>query len=53
MSLTGSVAAINAALNGLIDTPTSDFQGAAVLSVTANDTLHTIDPINNPLIDSE
>ena len=37
VTLTGPIAAINSALNGLTYTPTADYNGAATLTVTTND----------------
>ncbi|MCS6852422.1 MAG: cadherin-like domain-containing protein, partial [Gemmataceae bacterium] len=37
MTFTGTMANINAALNGMFYTPTADFSGTAVLTITTND----------------
>jgi hypothetical protein len=37
MTFTGTLAAINAALNGMVFTPTSGFDGAASVQITTND----------------
>ena len=42
LTVQGRAAAINAALNGLIFTPTADYYGAATISVTASDGVATV-----------
>ncbi len=64
MTFTGTLSAINAALNGLSFTPTANFNGAASLSITTNDQGNsglggplsdldsvaiTVNPVNDPL----
>lgn len=64
MTFTGTLSAINAALNGLSFAPTANFNGAASLSITTNDQGNsglggplsdsdsvaiTVNPVNDPL----
>jgi hypothetical protein len=37
MTFTGTIASINTALNGMVFTPTADYNGAASVTITAND----------------
>jgi hypothetical protein len=41
LTFTGTIAAVNAALNGMVFTPTSGFNGAASVQITTNDQANT------------